>query len=448
MPFDPADIDAVLLTHAHIDHSGYLPRLTRQGLKAPIYCTKATAEVAPILLEDAARLQEEDAEYANKKGFSKHHPALPLYTEADARNAIKRIEAVPVGREFGIGDCLVRFHDAGHILGAAFIEITCPSEEGQHRIVFSGDVGRPHDALHIAPDPLPICDTLVIESTYGDRKHGRERMIDQIKTEFERTFRRHGTVLIPAFAVARAQMVLLLLGRLMDEGSLPRVPIHIDSPMAVDVTSIYRRHAGSPTLDVERQELYPPGVTFHRTTEESMRLNGLKGPRIIISASGMLTGGRVLHHLKRLLTRPENLVVLAGYQAAGTRGRALLEGAQTLRMHGIDVPVHARLLHIEELSAHADADELEQWVRTAPEAPLTAFLVHGEPEALTAFSKRLSHLDVTTIVPALNETYALSGVSTWIRQAPRPNGTRTRGRSAPETGTGLAYSESEQSHRP
>jgi len=427
VPFEVDNLDAVLLTHAHIDHSGYLPRLVKEGYRGPIYCTRATAELAPILLTDAAKLQEEDAEYANRKGFSKHHPALPLYTEADARHALARFKPVQMDHELRIGDFTIVFRDAGHILGASFLEIRCHEGGQEHRVVFSGDLGRERDALHTDPDPLPACDTLVLESTYGNRKHSRSSLIERIRGPFLETFNRRGIVLIPAFAVARAQMVLLMLSDLMDEGRLPRVPIHIDSPMAVDVTSIYRKYAGTERLDEElgKHDLYPKNVTFHRTAEESIKLNNLKGPRIIISSSGMLTGGRVLHHLKRLLPQPENLIVLVGYQAAGTRGRSLLAGAPTVRVHGIDVPARAQLLQVQELSAHADADELVEWVRSAPQPPATTFLVHGEPDSLAALQDRMAFEGTQPIVPELNQGFELTAEGDWHAVEP-PRSARRR----------------------
>jgi metallo-beta-lactamase family protein len=252
-----------------------------------------------------------------------------------------------------------------------------------------------------------------MESTYGDREHPHTPLIEQIRSSFAETFRRRGTVLIPAFAVARAQMVLLLLSRLMASGRLPQVPIHVDSPMAMDVTSLYRTYAGSEGLDIKKDDLYPQNVRFHRTTEDSRKLNSLSGPRIIISASGMLTGGRVLHHLERLLGRPQNLILLVGYQAAGTRGRSLLEGASTLRMHGRDIPVRAHVQHIDELSAHADVNGLVSWVQSAAETPRNVFVVHGEPMASRELARRLKSLVDNVEVPDLNSTYALTAAGRW-----------------------------------
>jgi metallo-beta-lactamase family protein len=410
-PFAAGSVDAVVLTHAHIDHSGYLPRLVREGFRGPIYATPATLELAEILLPDAARIQEEDAAYANRKGYSKHRPALPLFTEEDAQGALARMRAQPLDQPLTVGDLRVRFHEAGHILGSSFIEIEGErGDGGPLRIVFSGDLGRFEAPLHPDPAPLPGCDLLVLESTYGDRVHTSLSLEEQLRVPFAEALSRGGVVLIPAFAVARAQLVLQHLRRLIDAGELPRVPVHLDSPMAVDVTAIYRRHAGSASVEVERGDLSGSWVSFHRTVEESRALNRLKGPRIIIAASGMMTGGRVLHHLERLLPDRKNLVVLVGYQAAGTRGRKLQEGARFLRMHGVDVPVRARYLEVEGLSAHADVNDLLRWLDSAPRPPRAVFLTHGEPQALAALAGRLEARGLSALIPALNQEFDLDAL--------------------------------------
>ncbi|HEU0072917.1 MAG TPA: MBL fold metallo-hydrolase [Dehalococcoidia bacterium] len=410
-PFDPRSIDAVVLTHAHIDHSGYLPRLVKSGFNGPIYCTEPTAALLEILLLDSARLQEEDAAYANRKGFSKHHPALPLYDTRDAQQSLRLLKAVPSGGHASAAGLAVRLYEAGHILGSSFVGVDEP--QTGHHFIFSGDLGRYGAPMHADPAPLPNCDTLILESTYGNRLHPNEPMEDQISKALEATLSGHGIVLIPAFAVARAQLLLLLIRRQMDAGRLPRVPVHLDSPMASDVTQLYRRYAAREGLEMERHELYGNWLTLHRTVEESMRLNNLKGPRIIIASSGMMTGGRVLHHLRRLLPDRNNLIVLAGYQAAGTRGRKLADGARYIRVYGGDVPVRARLVQIEGLSAHADADDLVHWVGTADRPPRTTFLVHGEPPAADALSTRLRDAGLHTIVPGLNQRFEIAESGHW-----------------------------------
>lgn len=409
LPFNPAKVDAVVLTHAHIDHSGYLPRFVKEGFRGPVYSTPATRELANILLLDAARLQEEDAEYANRKRFSKHRPALPLFTEADAVAALRLFKPFEHDRWFEAAGVPVRFHDAGHILGSAFVEVTAQSGRASETIVFSGDLGRYNAPLHSDPDPLPPCDTLLLESTYGDRLHDPTPLIGQIREPFQRCIARGGTILVPAFAVARAQLVTLLLTELIESGELPAVPVHIDSPMAVDVTELYQHHARSDELDrlaaSSQGRLFPRNVTLHRSVEESRRLNDLPGPRIIISSSGMLTGGRVLHHMLRLLPDPKNLLVLVGYQAAGTRGRKIQEGAKTVRMHGQDIPVRAQLLSVEGLSAHADADELIRWLHSGKTLPRTVFLTHGEPDSSAALSARIAGEGTRTRLPRLGQRF-------------------------------------------
>ena len=397
--FDVAAVDTVLLTHAHLDHSGWLPRATRLGLRAPIHTTEGTAELLELLLMDAAHLQEEDAAWANKKGYSKHDPARPLYTTVDVLRALKYVRPQPFDRWLDLGDGLrARFGNAGHILGAGFIELRVPPDGGagdrEQTVVFSSDVGRYGVALHRDPDPLPACDVLVVESTYGDRAHTTEPVAGQIRRLFEQTIARRGVVLMPAFAVGRVQLVALILRELMQSGELPAVPIYVDSPMAVDATSIYSRHLYDTNLDdgvVDdgRSSLFPAEVHLCRTVHESKQLNTMEGPLVIISSSGMLTGGRILHHLVRRLGRPENLILLTGHQASGTRGRALQDGARSLRIHGEDWPVRCRVATIHGLSSHADRDELLRWIATAPEPPRRVFVVHGEPEAASAFAAAL-----------------------------------------------------------
>ncbi len=416
--FNPATIGAVVLTHAHIDHTGYLPRLVKSGYRGPIYTTPATKELAHILLLDAARLQEEDAEYANRKHYSKHHPALPLFTESDAIQALSHFHAVEHDEWFEPAGIAARLYNAGHILGSAFLELSGRYNGREDRIVFSGDLGRYDAPLHVDPEPRVECDTLILESTYGNRTHDPTPLIDQIREPFRQAVARHGTILIPAFAVARAQIVTLLLAQLIKSGHLPAIPVHLDSPMAVDVTETYKHYLRSDELDKITLDggtgLFPLNVTFHRSVEDSKRLNDLPGPRIIISSSGMLTGGRVLHHMERLVPDPKNLLVLVGYQAAGTRGRAIQEGASTVRMHGEDIPVRSQVLSVEGLSAHADADELVRWLHSGKTPPRTVFLNHGEPDAAAALAGRLKSKGVHAIVPSLGQTFGLdSAASRW-----------------------------------
>jgi len=425
--FEPGFLDHVILTHAHIDHTGWVPRLVQYGYRGPLHCTPPTAELAEIMLMDAAHLQEEDAAYANKRGFSKHDPAEPLYTSMDALAALKLLAPTPVDRWLDLGPGMrVRFGNSGHILGAAFVEIRLAHEHlaeppagetvhpGETTLVFSGDLGRYGVPLHTDPEPRPACDVLVIESTYGDRVHEREPVLSQIRDAFAATVRRRGVVLIPSFAVGRAQLIGLILRDLMREGDLPDVPIHIDSPMAIDATLIYSRHLYDGNLDPDitedgRSRLFPRHVHLHRTVHESKRLNTMEGPRVIIASSGMMTGGRILHHLVRRLPDHNTLVLLTGYQAVGTRGRALQDGATALRMHGQEVPVNAAVMTVEGLSSHADRGELLRWVATESRPPRRVFVVHGEPDQAAHLAGRLRQATGAEItVPGLNDSFELT----------------------------------------
>ena len=415
--FDVRALDHLLLTHSHIDHAGYLPRFVKLGYAGEVHATPATCELAEILLLDAAKIQEEDARYANRKKFSKHKPALPLYTTEDAEQALSRMRPVPYADWLDLGDGLrACFRNAGHILGSAHIEVHIPGAERDLAVVFSGDVGRYNMPLHPDPKPPPPCDVMILESTYGNRDHDDTPFLDQLREPLLRTIERGGTVLIPAFAVARAQIVTLLLRQGMDQGVIPQLPIHIDSPMAVNTTRLYSRHLNDENLDPElvgegHERLFPHDVEFHRSVEESKALNELKGPRIIISSSGMLTGGRVLHHLARLLPDPKNLLVLVGYQAAGTRGRAMLEGARSIKLHGGQVPVRAEFIDVHGLSAHADRDGLLRWVRSAEKPPALIFVVHGEPEAAMALQSLIGReLKIRAVVPRLGDSFELEAM--------------------------------------
>ena len=328
--FEPWSIHHLLLSHTHIDHVGYLPRLVKLGLDAPVYCTPAAYSLAELMLLDSAKIQEEDARHANRKGYSKHRPALPLYTVEDARRALelRRLQRynqwLELEPETGLR---ARFLNSGHILGSAFIELRLALGGREIGIVFSGDSGRHEMPLHLDPRPLPACDVLILESTYGGKSHDPTSVLDQIREPFLDALKRGGTILIPAFAVGRSQQITLVLRRLMKSGQLPEVPIHIDSPMAFKATRIYSRFLDRRNIDPEvyedgRLKLFPEKVHLHRTVEESKELNKIPGPKVLISSSGMLSGGRVLHHLKRLAPDPRNLVALVGYQAEGTRGRA------------------------------------------------------------------------------------------------------------------------------
>ncbi len=410
--FDVAGLDAILLTHAHLDHTGWLPRLLQYGLRAPVYCTEATAELAELILLDSAHLQEEDAAWANKKKYSKHQPALPLYTTTDALAALKRLRPVRYEQWHEVVPGVrVRWHLAGHILGASFLELAIKENGRERTVVFSGDLGRYDEPLHHDPAPRPDCDVLVIESTYGDRLHDHEPVEDQIGPAFKETIRRRGVVLIPAFAVGRVQLVTLILRELMKDGDLPEVPIHIDSPMAIDATAAYSRHLLDHTLDEDlteegRKLLFPHDVLVSRTVHDSKRINALDGPMVIVSSSGMMTGGRILHHLTRRVGKYENLILLSGYQAVGTRGRALQDGAKTLRIHGDEWPIVCKVLTIHGLSAHGDWQEMMRWAGSASTHPRTTFVVHGEPSQAEKFAVRMrAQTGGDVHVPTLGQSF-------------------------------------------
>lgn len=416
--FEPGFLDHVVLTHAHIDHTGYVPRLMQYGFKGPLHCTPATAELLELMLMDAAHIQEEDAAWANKKGFSKHSPAEPLYTSVDALQSLKLLTPSPCDKWVVLSpEVRFRLVNSGHILGAAFVEFRVKDagadlvNPGERTLVFSGDLGRYDVPLHTDPDPLPPCDILVTESTYGDRRHETESVLDQIKTEFDQTMHKRGVVLVPSFAVGRTQLVALILRRLMMEGELQEVPIHIDSPMAIDATAIYSRYLYEGNLDADvtsdgRSRLFPFKVHLHRTVHESKELNNLRGPRVIIAASGMMTGGRILHHLMRRLPDPHNLILLTGYQGMGTRGRSLQDGADSLRIHGQTVPVGARVGSIQGLSSHADSAEIMRWITSCDRPPKQVFVVHGEGEAMETLASNIrTAIGAEVHVPDLKDSF-------------------------------------------
>ena len=419
--FAPEALDAVVLTHAHIDHSGYLPRLVREGFRGPIFATPATADLADVMLRDAANIQEQDAEYANKKGYSRHRPALPLYTAADAERALELFHVVDYGAwtaapasgaKQARGRMRFRFRHAGHIIGSGQVDVEVAAADAPLTFLFSGDVGRSHAPLATDPAAPEPCDYLVIESTYGDRNHPETPVAAQLRALLEKAIQAGGTLLVPAFAVGRSQQLIYFLRELMELEPKLALPIHLDSPMAIDATKIYRRYPEEHGLEdvVFRSgssPVYGPNVFLHRTQEESMRLNELSGPRIVISSSGMMAGGRVLHHLKRLLPGEQNTVVLVGYQSPGTRGWRLQQGERFLRIHGQDVPVRAAFAEVSGLSAHADSDQLVDWVRHLP-APREVFVTHGEPRAAAALAARLQgELGFRCSIPAHGDSFEL-----------------------------------------
>jgi metallo-beta-lactamase family protein len=414
LPIDPATIDWVLLTHAHIDHTGYLPRLVRDGFRGPIYSNVATRELCTLLLPDSAHLQEEDAQYAARKGYSAHKPPLPLYTVAESQTALQQFREIPSNDPFTISPQFsARPHDAGHILGATWLELTITENGKQTLVVFSGDIGRYDQPILKDPEPPTRADFLLCESTYGDRDHPAGSVTDELADVINGTAKRGGAVVIPAFAVDRTQLLLYYLRQLEEQQRIPHLPVYVDSPMAINITDIYIHHRADHDLkqQTDADPLNVREVHMTRTVEESKAINNVVSPCIIISASGMITGGRVLHHLARRLPDSRSAVLLVGYQAEGSGGRALQDGAKFLRIHGEQVPVRAQVVEIGQLSAHAGRSELVRWLSGFQAPPRQTFLVHGEPSGLNglrdAIAQRYRWPGVT--IPAYQQSFDLNG---------------------------------------
>jgi len=386
LPVDPRTIEAVVLTHAHIDHSGYLPLLAKNGFIGKIYCTHATRELCEILLPDSAHLHEEEAEYANRQGFSKHKPALPLYTKVDAEHCLKLFSPLDFDTEWILDQELkTRFIPSGHILGSAFVSMHSPNTS----ILFSGDIGRPNDIVMRGPNMIESADYLVIESTYGDRLHDPSDPLLKLAEIINRTAGRGGVVIIPAFAVGRAQTLLYCVHLLKTKKAIPGLPVFLNSPMAVDVTQLFHNHLGEHRLTPEQCEAMCQTARIVNSAEESKGLNDRRGPMIIIAASGMATGGRVVHHLKTFAPDPRNTILFTGFQAGGTRGAAILAGADSVKIHGAYVPIRAEVAIINNLSAHADYSEIMDWLKGFRKVPRRTFVTHGEPAAADALRHRI-----------------------------------------------------------
>lgn len=405
LPIDPASIDVVVLTHAHIDHTGYLPLLVKNGFSGKVYCSYATKDLCEILLPDSAHLQEEEARYANMRGFSKHHPALPLYTQEDAEHALALLVPVEFEEEIQITKGLTaKFSLSGHILGASMIML----RDADRSILFSGDMGRPNDPLMLPPAIIKQADYLVLESTYGDRLHDNIDPEIKLAEIINRTHQRGGVLVVPVFAVGRAQELLYFIQSLKTKRMIPDVPVYLNSPMAVDATEIFMQHTDKHKLSKAECKLLANSARMVNSVEESRSLNEIRHPVIILSASGMASGGRVVHHIKAFGPDPRNTILFAGYQSAGTRGAAMLGGAESVKIHGEYVPINAEVDFISNLSAHADYSELLDWLGHFEQAPIKTFLTHGEPVAADTFRRHIEEkLGWDVVVPEYLETIAL-----------------------------------------
>jgi metallo-beta-lactamase family protein len=412
-PFDAASLDAVVITHAHLDHCGYLPRLVKQGFRGAVHVTYDTGKLMSVVLPDSGRLLEEEAGYANKRGYSRHRPALALYTEDDAWSALELLHPVGFDEPIAVAPGIeATFQPAGHILGSAVTRLRVDDVT----MVASGDLGRQRHPFLRAPARIGDADWVMVESTYGDRHHDSADSVDQLADVINRTADRGGVVVIPAFAVDRTEVLLFHLHRLAQERRLPNIPIFVDSPMALAGLTIYRAALADGALDVRDEFRGHAGILDVARLEEVLDTEGSKalgrrgGSAVIIAGAGMASGGRVVHHLTRLLPDSRNSVVLVGFQAAGTRGRQLLEGATSVKIHGQYVRVRAEICDLTGFSVHADADELVGWLRTAEREPQGVFVVHGEPEASKALAGRVEReLDWTSVRPEMGERLSLAG---------------------------------------
>lgn len=404
LPVAPHQVDAVVLTHAHLDHSGYLPLLAKEGFAGHVFASTGTRDLCRILLPDSGHIQEEDALFANRHGFSKHSPALALYTRQDALDCLPLIKTVETGITFQpIQGWRVTFSSAGHILGACSVLL----EVAGRRILFSGDLGRPDDTVMNPPDHAPAADTVLIESTYGNRLHPKEDIEAELAPALTRLASRGGVAVVPVFAVGRAQALLHAIAQLKERGEIPRsLPVFLDSPMAVHTTHLFEHHLGKHRLNAHASRALTHSATMINSTDESRALAGRHGPMVILSASGMATGGRVLHHLAHHAGNHRNMIILTGFQAPGTRGATLASGAKTLRIHGRDVDVQAEVVQLQSASAHADGNQLLAWLRTMPQAPDQVYVVHGDLEASDALRSRIQHeLGWRAMVPEHGSTW-------------------------------------------
>jgi metallo-beta-lactamase family protein len=404
-PIEPNTIDAVVLTHAHIDHTGYLPLLVKNGFKGKVYCSSATKDLCAVLLPDSGYLQEEEAKFLNKHGMSKHKPALPLYTRQDAENCLPSLHAIPFRKSVKIDEeTYIQLIPAGHILGASFVQF----KHYDTTVLFSGDLGRPEDIIMLAPAIVQAADYLILESTYGNRLHNKVNPLDELAEMITRTINRGGTVVIPAFAVGRAQHLLYLMYLLKRDNRIPNVPIYLDSPMAQSATQLFVKYAELHRLSPDLSQAVCDVATYVNSKEESQALDAVESPKIIISASGMLEGGRVLHHVKRFAPDENSIIIFAGYQATGTRGADMINGKQQIKIFGESVPVKAEVKVLSNMSAHADYNEILDWLSHFNHHPRKVFITHGEPEAANALKEKIhDRYKWTCVVPEYLQTEAL-----------------------------------------
>lgn len=415
-PVPPADVDKVLLTHAHIDHTGYLPRFCKAGFSGQIHCTHATYDLCRILLKDSAHLQEEDAYWANKKGFSKHKPALPLYTVKDAEKALTLFAPLHYGEDFYFSDNLrLKFKDAGHILGSSFIDIKTTNTKNPRKILFSGDIGRPKRQFLREPVQAFNVDYLILESTYGDRLHDDVSPEEELVKVIKDSIKRGGVLLIPSFAVGRTQTLLYIIRELEEQGKIPSLPVYVDSPMAIDATDIFRKrisdlNLSSRILTLKKIRIFhPKQLRLCESKEQSIAINQQKSRAIIISASGMATGGRILHHLRQRLPYPENTILFIGYQAEGTRGRTILEGKPHVKLHGKHIPIKANIENISGFSGHADYNEILAWLMGFNKPPEKTFITHGEAEASASLADKIrKQFGWNVVIPDFGDSFELN----------------------------------------
>jgi metallo-beta-lactamase family protein len=412
LPIDAREIDVIVLTHAHLDHTGFLPRVYKQGFRGRIVATEATVDLTGVILRDSGKLQEEEAAFHNRHGSSKHHPAEPLYTIEDAEAVSQVIEGFPFGQKIELAPGIaIEYRPAGHILGSATVSLEVESGGEPWRMAFSGDIGVWDSPLLAQPAPIGPADYVMLESTYGDRLHSNESIEDQLERLVKDAIKRGGAMIVPAFAVARSQVLVYYLGKLQAAGRIPVLPIYLDSPMAVDATDIYLKHPADLRPEIRgrlREVLGLENLHIVRSRDESQRINGQRGPMIIVSASGMATGGRVLHHLLHRVSRPETTLLFAGFQAEGTRGWRLQHGERSVRIFGEDVPVRAAIETVHGLSAHGDQGELLRWLATVEGKPKKVFLVHGEPNAIDVLATKIRQdLGFDAVAPAEDQKFYL-----------------------------------------